>query len=47
VFTERYALSPYMKQIRFVFKGLRPCGHIPPLTARLHALVFNSDHNKN
>jgi hypothetical protein len=22
VFTERYALSPYIKQIRFVFKGL-------------------------
>jgi hypothetical protein len=24
VFTARYALSPYIKQIRFVFKGLRP-----------------------
>jgi hypothetical protein len=23
VFTARYALSPYIKQIRFVFKGLR------------------------
>jgi hypothetical protein len=23
VFTARYALSPYVKQIRFVFKGLR------------------------
>jgi hypothetical protein len=22
VFTARYALSPYIKQIRFVFKGL-------------------------
>jgi hypothetical protein len=24
VFTARYALSPYIKQIRFVFKGLTP-----------------------
>jgi hypothetical protein len=24
VFTARYALSPYIKQIRFVFKGLKP-----------------------
>jgi hypothetical protein len=24
VFTARYALSPYIKQIRFVFKGLNP-----------------------
>jgi hypothetical protein len=23
VFTARYALSPYIKQIRFVFRGLR------------------------
>jgi hypothetical protein len=23
MFTARYALSPYIKQIRFVFKGLR------------------------
>jgi hypothetical protein len=26
VFTARYALSPYIKQIRFVFKGLKPEG---------------------
>jgi hypothetical protein len=25
VFTARYALSPYIKQIRFVFKGLNTC----------------------
>jgi hypothetical protein len=25
VFTARYALSPYLKQIRFVFKGLNNC----------------------
>jgi hypothetical protein len=25
VFTARYALSPYIKQIRFVFKGLNNC----------------------
>jgi hypothetical protein len=25
VFTARYALSPYIKQIRFVFKGLMQC----------------------
>jgi hypothetical protein len=27
VFTARYALSPYIKQIRFVFKGLRKNKH--------------------
>jgi hypothetical protein len=27
VFTARYALSPYIKQIRFVFKGLMPFPH--------------------
>jgi hypothetical protein len=27
VFTARYALSPYIKQIRFVFKGLNQAGH--------------------
>jgi len=28
VFTARYALSPYIKQARFVFKGLiRNCAH--------------------
>jgi hypothetical protein len=27
VFTARYALSPYIKQIRFVFKGLMVAGH--------------------
>jgi hypothetical protein len=26
VFTARYALSPYIKQIRFVFKGLKGVG---------------------
>jgi hypothetical protein len=25
MFTARYALSPYIKQIRFVFKGLNVC----------------------
>jgi hypothetical protein len=25
VFTTRYALNPYIKQIRFVFKGLNAC----------------------
>jgi hypothetical protein len=28
VFTARYALSPYIKQIRFVFKGLIQCENI-------------------
>jgi hypothetical protein len=27
VFTARYALSPYIKQIRFVFKGLKQHPH--------------------
>jgi hypothetical protein len=27
VFTARYALSPYIKQIRFVFKGLKTPRH--------------------
>jgi ribosomal protein S19 len=29
VFTARYALSPYIKQIRFVFKGLMWCKDVP------------------
>jgi L-arabinose isomerase len=29
VFTARYALSPYIKQIRFVFKGLNNAAKIP------------------
>jgi hypothetical protein len=28
VFTARYALSPYIKQIRFVFKGLTKCNEV-------------------
>jgi hypothetical protein len=28
VFTARYALSPYIKQIRFVFKGLMPSSSV-------------------
>jgi hypothetical protein len=28
VFTARYALSPYIKQIRFVFKGLTAPAHV-------------------
>jgi hypothetical protein len=30
MFTARYALSPYIKQIRFVFKGLKRKTHIIP-----------------
>jgi hypothetical protein len=33
VFTARYALSPYIKQIRFVFKGLED---LPPVTDTSH-----------
>jgi hypothetical protein len=29
VFTARYALSPYIKQIRFVFKGLKKLLDMP------------------
>jgi hypothetical protein len=32
MFTARYALSPYIKQIRFVFKGLIPV-HLCPVTS--------------
>jgi hypothetical protein len=44
VFTARYALSPYIKQIRFVFKGLmcqiRCCGYIcnKSYTAQIHRI---------
>jgi hypothetical protein len=31
VFTARYAMSPYIKQIRFVFKGLVTSGFLQPL----------------
>ena len=27
VFTARFALSPYIKQANFIFKGLKPSGH--------------------
>jgi hypothetical protein len=38
MFTARYALSPYIKQIRFFFKGLNP--HMKPsnLTSCLYRL---------
>jgi hypothetical protein len=38
VFTARYALSPYIKQIRFVFKGL----NITQLTISSHAAIKHS-----
>jgi hypothetical protein len=40
VFTARYALSPYIKQIRFVFKGLtlRNCTFCPQSAFMRHAL---------
>jgi hypothetical protein len=41
VFTARYALSPYIKQIRFVFKGLRKYFRIRPewLTGGTQSLI--------
>jgi hypothetical protein len=38
MFTVRYALSPYVKQIRFVFKGLKNDS-----TAESLCTVFNSN----
>jgi hypothetical protein len=43
VFTARYALSPYIKQIRFVFKGLRRFGGRAQLGVRLIGLWWNSN----
>jgi hypothetical protein len=39
VFTARYELSPYIKQIRFVFKGLNHCGDTScPSSTTVHIL---------
>jgi hypothetical protein len=38
VFTARYALSTYIKQIRFVFKGLIDPERIPVITAATGAI---------
>jgi hypothetical protein len=38
VFTARYALSPYIKQIRFVFKGLISATVEDRVTFKLHAV---------
>jgi hypothetical protein len=48
VFTARYALSPYIKQIRFVFKGLNHATNdsflihdsLPPNHSALHGLTY-------
>jgi hypothetical protein len=39
VFTARYALSPYIKQIRFVFKGLKTEGVLAPFPLLLSDMV--------
>jgi hypothetical protein len=49
VFTARYALSPYIKQIHFVFKGLMGCTALTLLThtefhTRAHARAHTHTH---
>jgi hypothetical protein len=39
VFTVRYALSPYIKQIRFVFKGLKNIDQELRISSRNHKVV--------
>jgi hypothetical protein len=45
VFTARYALSPYIKQTRFVFKGLKACVHVEEF--RPLQSVASSGHPQN
>jgi hypothetical protein len=44
VFTARYALSPYIKQIRFVFKGLIH-SFVNPSTAFIHSFTHSLTHS--
>jgi hypothetical protein len=41
VFTARYALSPYIKQIHFVFKGLRTVGSTAIFYIDPHMIINN------
>jgi hypothetical protein len=41
VFTARYALSPSIKQIRFVFKGLSELGIVDRLPEETTVLLFS------
>jgi hypothetical protein len=47
VFTERYALSPYIKQIRFVFKGLITSKAVRFKPSDSFAPVYNFISKKN
>jgi hypothetical protein len=42
VFTARYALSPYIKQIRFVFKGLMLYREIIAVCSEIHKKHINT-----
>jgi hypothetical protein len=42
VFTARYALSPYIKQIRFVFKGLILYRDIITVCVEFHIKYINT-----
>jgi hypothetical protein len=42
VFTARYALSPYIKQIRFVFKGLMLYREIIAVCSETHTKHINT-----
>jgi hypothetical protein len=42
VFTARYALSPYIKQIRFVFKRLMKCVYTLPRSALVLSVLEDS-----
>jgi hypothetical protein len=42
VFTARYALSPYVKQTRFVFKGLKELVAIPNFKISLKSLLYGA-----
>jgi hypothetical protein len=49
VFTARYALSPYIKQVRFVFKGLKSGKHFALMyitcSAHVILLVIGEEYN--
>jgi hypothetical protein len=42
VFTARYALSPYIKQIRFVFKGLMLIREVPLFPVGIVSVASNT-----
>jgi hypothetical protein len=47
VFTARYALSPYIKQVRFVFKGLIQNQAMRMIQGSIKSTLINSNTSHN